>query len=58
MKIGRLASWLSENFVISIVEAVKRIYHSILYKKLSTEHTKYWHLGPVDMYNELIMELG
>ena len=24
-----------------------------LYKKLSTASTIYWHLGPVDLYNEL-----
>lgn len=33
------------------------IYRSELYKKLSTESTKYWHLGPVDLYEELRMEL-
>ncbi len=27
-----------------------RIYHSALYKKLSTESTKYWHLGPGKVY--------
>jgi hypothetical protein len=32
--------------------------HSELYKKLSTESTKYWHFGPVDLYAELKTELG
>ena len=41
---------------ISIPEAINRIYHSELYKKLSTESTKYWHLGPVDLYEELRRE--
>ena len=27
-----------------------------LYKKLSPESTKYWHLGPVDLYEELRRE--
>lgn len=57
MKIGWLAPWLSEDKGISIAEAMNRIYHSNLYKKLSTESTKYWHLGPVDLYNELKTEL-
>ena len=57
MKIGWLAPWLSEDLGIDIPEATKRIYHSKLYKKLSTESTKYWHLGPVDRYNELKAEL-
>lgn len=57
MKIGWLAPWLSEDKGISIAEAMNRIYHSNLYKKLSTESTKYWHFGPVDLYNELKTEL-
>lgn len=39
-----------------IPEAINRIYHSELYKKLSPESTKYWHLGPVDLYEELRRE--
>lgn len=42
-----MALWLTTKF----------IYHSELYKKLSTESTKYWHLGPVDLYAELKTEL-
>lgn len=57
MKIGKLASWLSEDRDISVADAINRIYHSTLYKKLSKESTKYWHLGPVDLYNELKAEL-
>lgn len=57
LKIGWLASWLSEDKGISIADGVKRIYHSQLYKKLSTASTKYWYLGPVDLYNELKAEL-
>lgn len=57
MKIRWLASWLAEDEKISLPEAIKRVYHSQLYKKLSTESTKYWHLGPVDLYRELRMEV-
>ena len=53
LKIGWLASWLSEDKGISIADAVIRIYRSQLYKKLSTASTQYWHLGPVDLYHEL-----
>ena len=42
---------------VSITEAINRLYRSKLYKKLSTESTKYWHLGPVDLYEELKQEL-
>lgn len=57
IKVSWLATWLSEDMNISVTDAINRIYHSNLYKKLSTESTKYWHLGPVDLYNELKAEL-
>ena len=57
VKIGWLAKWAVEDTGISITEAINRIYHSKLYKKLSSESTKYWHLGPVDLYEELKQEL-
>jgi hypothetical protein len=57
LKIGRLASWLSEDEKISLADAIIRIYRSRLYKKLSTASTLYWHMGPVDLYNELKTEL-
>lgn len=57
IKIGWLASWLSEDKGISIADAVNRIYHSQLYKKLANASTEYWHLGPVDLYNELRTEM-
>ena len=56
-KIGWLAQWMVEDKGVSITEAINAIYHSKLYKKLSTESTKYWHLGPVDLYEELKQEL-
>lgn len=55
-KIGWLAPWLAKDKGISLTEAIGRIYHSKLYKKLATESSKYWHLGPVDLYNELKAE--
>lgn len=57
IKIGWLAEWLAGDKGISLTDAINFIYHSKLYKKLSTESTKYWHLGPVDLYKELKMEL-
>lgn len=57
IKIGWLAEWLAGDKGISLTEAINRIYRSDLYKKLSTESTKYWQLGPVDLYAELQKEL-
>ncbi len=56
-KISWLVEYLNDDYGYSLQECLDRIYHSNLYKKLSTESTKYWHLGPVDLYNELKMEL-
>ena len=56
LKIGWLAPWLAEDKGISVPKAITLIYNSQLYKKLATEKTKYWHYGPVDLYNELIKE--
>ena len=56
-KIGWLVKWMVEDNGVSITEAINRLYRSKLYKKLSTESTKYWHLGPVDLYEELKQEL-
>ena len=56
-KIGWLVKWMVEDSGVSITEAINRLYRSKLYKKLSTESTKYWHLGPVDLYEELKQEL-
>ncbi len=55
-KIGWLAPWLAEDKGISLSEAISRIYKSELYKKLAKESTKYWQLGPVDLYRELSRE--
>ena len=57
LKIGWLVKWMVEDNGVSITEAINRLYRSKLYKKLSTESTKYWHLGPVDLYEELKQEL-
>ena len=56
-KIVWLVEYLHDDFGYSLKECLTRIYHSKLYKKLSSESTKYWHLGSVDLYEELKQEL-
>lgn len=56
-KVSWLASMLVEYKGLSIVDAIKKVYASNLYKTLKIESTKTWHLGPVDLYEELIGEL-
>ena len=52
-KISWMAEMLSEDKNISIAEAVKQIYVSDIYRKLETEETKLWQLGPVALYEEM-----
>ena len=56
-KICWLVEYLREDYGFTLQESFNRIYHSKLYKKLSTVSTLYWHLGPVDLYNELKTEI-
>lgn len=51
-KLSWMASMLAEDNGISIVDAIKQLYSSELYKKLEDEKTKKWHLGPVALYEE------
>ena len=56
-KICWLVEYLREDYGFTLQKSLNRIYHSKLYKKLSTASTLYWHLGPVDLYNELKTEI-
>ena len=55
-KISWMVEYLQEDYGWTLQECLNRIYHSELYRKLADESTKYWHLGPVDLYEELIGE--
>ena len=52
-KISWMAEMLSEDKKISIINAIKEIYASDIYRRLENEETKLWHLGPVALYEEL-----
>ena len=52
-KISWMAEMLSEDKKISIIDAIKEIYASDIYRRLENEETKLWHLGPVALYEEL-----
>jgi hypothetical protein len=57
-KVAWMAELLSEDKNVSIVEAIKMIYSSDMYKRLEYESTKMWHLGPAALYQELIRNKG
>lgn len=56
-KVSWLVAYLRDDYGYTLNESLEVIYRSNLYKKLSTESTKYWHLGPVDLYRELQQEM-
>ena len=51
-KMSWLATMLSEDKSISIVEAMTILYSSAFYARLADESTKLWNLGPVALYEE------
>ena len=51
-KLSWMANMLAEDKDISIVEAMKLLYSSDVYKRLENEATKAWHLGPVALYQD------
>lgn len=53
-KMGWLASMLANDDGISVVDAIKKLYSSEMYKKLENESSKAWHLGPVALYEEFM----
>ena len=55
-KMGWLANMLSNNEDISVVDAIKKLYSSEMYKKLENESSKTWHLGPVALYEDFMEE--
>ena len=52
-KVSRVAEMLADDSNISIIDAVKQVYSSDIYRRLEREYTKQWHLGPVALYQEL-----
>lgn len=55
-KVCRLAIMIQNQKHISLIEAIKKVYASDLYKQMEREESKLWHLGPVDLYNEMTAE--
>jgi hypothetical protein len=52
-KVAWMADMLSEERNTSVVEAMRMIYSSDVYRKLEDETTKMWHLGPIALYQGL-----
>jgi len=52
-KVAKLAQFYAEDHKCSMLEALRYIYTSPLYKKMSDENTKLWQQGNVTLYNAL-----
>ena len=56
-KVSLMAKMYAEDFGLSIIEALTRIYRSSTYRELEKESTKLWHYGPVALYQSFLEEL-
>ena len=52
-KVTALASFYAEDHNCTMLEAIRYIYSTPLYKQLSIESTKLWHQGTVTLYEQL-----
>ena len=57
-KVSWLADMLCAEKHISVIEAMRQIYSSDMYKQLEQESTKRWHEGPVALYQEWMKKYG
>lgn len=56
-KVSRVAQIFAHEHHVTLIEAMRRFYHSDTYKRLADETTKLWHYGPVALYQEFTDEL-
>ena len=52
-KVSWLADMLCADEHISVIDAIRKVYASDMYKQLEKENTKRWHEGPVSLYQIL-----
>lgn len=49
-KVSRMAMMYAADSGLSLIEAMKRIYKSKIYRELEDVSSKLWHYGPVAFY--------
>ncbi len=54
-KVSAVAAFIAEDEHISPLDALTKFYASETYRRLEREETKYWHLGPVALYQDYCM---
>lgn len=51
-KAAAVAIFIAEDEHLSALDALTKFYASNTYRRLEREDTKYWHLGPVALYQD------
>lgn len=51
-KVSAVAAFFADEFGCAPMDALRAFYHSDTFKSLEQEDTKYWHYGPVALYQE------
>lgn len=52
-KMTTLAQFYAEDHGCSMLDALRKVYSSSLYKNMATESTKLWHVGATDLYRAM-----
>lgn len=55
-KVSCVASMLSEDTDMELLDAIRAVYKSEMYRTLEIEETKLWHDGPVALYEEMAIQ--
>lgn len=54
-KVAAVAAFIAEREHISPLDALTKFYASETYRRLEREDTKFWHLGPVALYEDYLL---
>lgn len=52
-KVLAVAEMYARHHDVSLIDAMRKVYASEMYKHLESERTKYWHLGLVALYQAM-----
>lgn len=52
-KVMAVAEMYARHHNVTLLDAMRKVYASDMYKRLEREDTKYWHLGTVALYQSI-----
>ena len=53
-KVLAVAEIYARHHDVSVLDAIRKVYASDMYKQLEQESTKRWHEGPVSLYQNIL----